>query len=546
MRWLKGPLIYILASLSCLTLLTVVKAQNLPSKAGAAAIMRVGTMRFPTSCLPEVQVTFNEGAALLASFQYDLSREVFADVARKDPHCAMAYWGQAMSLYHPLWVWPNARTLQQGHDDIDAAERLGARSDRERAYIQAAAIYYQDNSAINTAARAIAYSDAMAELHQHYPEDTNAAALYALSLLAVRSPDKAANMSSRMKAIHILNELYDKEPGNPGVTHYLIHATDTPELAHLGLTAARRYAIIAPDAPHALHMPSHIFTELGMWRESIRSNLASAVVVEKNTKSDVDNESGDQIHALSFLQYAYLQTGRDADARRIINEIRTVPGASAEDITNNQSMLQAAYFEETHNWKGAAALVPDPDSYSMIQVLAYAVRAIGEARTGDVAGASQDIERLRKATKAMQAAMKGMGMMEGAQDASETLSELEADAWLAFSLGKTDEAFAKMKAAADGGGSSIRMSGLPGVPAREMFGDLLLELRRPPEALAAYQSVLRVTPNRFASLYGAARAARLAGNIAAAKEYFGQLRRMCGSDADRAELKEANLAPNAT
>jgi hypothetical protein len=385
----------------------------------------------------------------------------------------------------------------------------------------------------------------MAEVYRHYPEDTNAAALYALSLIAVRSPDRAANMARRMKAIGILNTLYLKEPGNPGVTHYLIHATDTPGLAHLGLNAARRYAMIAPDAPHALHMPSHIFTELGMWEESIRSNLASAAVAEKNTKSGVDNESGDQIHALDFLQYAYLQTGRDADARRIVNEIKKVPGASAEDVTNNRSMLQAAYFEETHDWHGAAALIPEPDSYPMIQVLAYAVRAIGEARTGDVAGAGADIEKLREASKVMQAAMRGMGMMGGgAQDSAETLSELEAEAWLALATGKSDEAFAKMRAAGDRGGSSMRMSGLPGVPAREMLGDLLLELHRPSEALVTYQSVLGESPNRFNSLYGAARAARLAGNLVAAKDYFMRLKRMCGSVADRVELKEVDLVQN--
>jgi tetratricopeptide (TPR) repeat protein len=515
------------------------RATNLETNHAGTEIRDVGKVRFATSCSPKVRGNIDKGVALLHSFQYDLSRKEFEEVARKDPHCAMAYWGQAMSLYHPLWAWPNAQTLQQGHSDMDTAQRLGAKSQRERAYIRAAAIYYQDNSAINTAARAIAYSDEMAEVHQHYPEDNNAAALYALSLIAIRSPDKAANMSRRMKAIGILDELYIKEPGNPGVTHYLIHATDTPELAHLGLDAARRYALIAPEAPHALHMPSHIFTELGMWQESIRSNVASATVAERNTKAAIDNESGDQIHALSFLQYAYLQTGRDADARRIFEDIKRVPGASAEDVTNNQLMLQAAYFEETHDWQGAAALVPEPDSYPMIQVLAYAVRAIGEARVGDVDGASTDLEKLRDATKAMQSAMKGMGMMGGAQDAGETLSELEAEAWSAFSAGKTDEAFAKMKAAADRGGSSMRMGGLPGVPAGEMFGDLLLELQRPSEALAAYQGVLKVAPNRFDSLYGAARAARLAGNSVAAKDYFAKLKEMCGSDSDRAELKEA-------
>jgi tetratricopeptide (TPR) repeat protein len=530
---LHGLLLVVTSSFCLITTTT----RGAPAAENTARIGHLGKVTFATSCSDRVRSTFNEGVALLHSFQYDLSQKVFDEVARKDPQCAMAYWGKAMSLFHPLWVWPGAKTLQQGLAYIDSAQRLGAKTDRERAYIQAAAIYYQDNSAIDTATRAIAYSDSMAEVHLHYPHDSNAAALYALSLVAVRSPDKSANLSRRMKAIDILNELYLKEPGNPGVAHYLIHATDTPELAHLGLNAARRYAMIAPDAPHALHMPSHIFTELGMWQDSIRSNLASAAVAAKNTSSEVDNESGDQIHALSFLQYAYLQAGRDADARRIINEVKNVPGASAEDITNNQSMLEAVYLEETHDWKGAAALVPTPDSYPMIQVLEFAVRAVGEARTGDLAGASADLHKLHEAAGAMKAAMRGMGIIAGSQDSGETLGELEAEAWLAFAAGKTDEAFADMKAGADRGGDSVRMSGLPGVPAREMFGDLLLELNRPTEALAKYQDVLKVSPNRFNSLYGAARAAWLTGDKGAAKEYFGQLKRICGPGADRVELR---------
>jgi tetratricopeptide (TPR) repeat protein len=538
-----GPLyVFWRMALFCLLMACVtVRAANLPATPHSE-VKDVGKVHFSTSCSPRVQRTFDTGVALLHSFQYDLARRVFEKVARGDPHCAMAYWGQALSLYHPLWVWPNAQTLQQGHSDMDTAERLGAKTEREGAYIRAAAIYYRDDSAISTAARAIAYSDAMAEVCQHYPEDSNAAALYALSLIAVRSADKAANVSRRMKAIDILNELYLKEPDNPGVTHYLIHATDTPELAHLGLTAARHYALIAPDAPHALHMPSHIFTELGMWQESIRSNLASAVVAEKNTKSDIDNESGDQIHALSFLQYAFLQTGRGAAARSIIDEVKKVPGANIEDITNGKAMLEAAYFEEMHDWKGAAALVPEPNSYPMIQVLGFAVRAVGEARTGDTAGATADMEKLHDATKAMKVAMKGMGMMAGGQDSAETLSELEAEAWLAFATGNADLAFAKMKTAAEGGGSSMRMSGLPGVPAREMLGDLLLELHRPAEALEAYQSVLKVSPNRFDSLYGAARAAQVSGDMVVAKRYFGQLKGICGTGADRVELKDQVFA----
>ncbi len=510
-------------------------AQTAPSTENVDRIKHLGKVDFATSCSSQ-RDAFNTGVALLHSFQYDLSLKVFDEVARKDPHCAMAYWGRAMSLYHQLWDWPDAQTLQLGHADLDTAAHLGARTDRERAYIRAAAIYYAGDSTISTAARAVAYSDAMAEIHQHYPKDNNATALYALSLIAIRSPDKAANMARRMKAIDILNALYLKDPGNPGPTHYLIHATDTPELAHLGLNAARRYAMVAPDAPHAVHMPSHIFTALGMWQESIRSNLASAALAERNTRSQADNESGDQIHALGFLQYAYLQTGRDSDARHIIDEISKVPGASTEDVTNNESMLEVAYLEESHDWKGASALVAQAGNYSIIRMLVYAVRATGEARSGDTAGARMDIEKLRDASRAMAAAMKRMGM-GGTQGVGESVSELEAEAWFAFATGKPDEAFVTMKAAADRGGDSMRLGGLPGVPAGEMFGDLLLELHRPAEALAAYQNVLSVSPNRFDSLYGAARAAQLAGDKAAAQHYLGQLKQISGPHADRAELR---------
>lgn len=514
--------------MSCVCL-TAARAQT--------AVAHLGKVDFATSCSPQVRDSFNKGVALLHSFQYDLSRTTFAAVARQDPHCAMAYWGRAMSLFHPLWAWPDAQTLQQGHADIDTAEHLDAQTDRERAYIRAAAIFYEQDSAISTAARVVAYSAAMATLHEQYPADNNASALYALSLIAVRSPDKAANLSRRMNAIGILNDLYRKDPENPGVPHYLIHATDTPELAHLGLTAAQRYAAVAPDAPHALHMPSHIFTELGMWSESIRSNLASVAVAERNTRSQADNESGDAIHALGFLQYAYLQTGRDSAARHIIDQIRTVPGASTDEVSTNESMLEAAYAEETHDWKRASTLVPRPNDFPMIPMLVYAVRAIGEAHTGDTADARTDIDKLHDAVRAMVAAMKGMSMMGGAPNSGETSGELEAEAWLALAVGKPDEALAKMQAAADRGGESMRMGGLPGVPAREVLGDLLLELKRPAEALAAYQSVLKVSPNRFDSLYGAARAAQLAGDVATAKQYFGQLEHMTGPDADRVELR---------
>jgi hypothetical protein len=505
---------------------------------GTGKVSHLGAINFPNSCSSQVSANFNEGVALLDSFQYDLSSKDFANITRKDPHCAMAYWGEAMSLYHQLWKWPDAQELQQGYSYIRTAEELSASTERERAYIQAAAIYFQVNPKIDGESRAVAYSEAMAELYSRFPEDDNAASLYALSLIAVRSPDKTANMSRRLKAIDILEKLYRESPDNPGVAHYLIHATDTPELAHLGLDAARRYAKIAPDAPHALHMPSHIFTDLGMWQESIQSNLTSAAAAQKITQSDSSNDSADQLHALSFLEYAYLQTGRDTDARNVIKQVRRVPGASSDDIANYETMFWTAYLAETHRWKEAAAFVPAPESYPMLQVQAYAVRAIGEARTGDVANANSDVEHAQNSYKAMQAAMKrmNMGTSDAGRGSDEGVDQLIAEAWLAYASGKQDEALSKMNAAVDIGGSSVRMGGVPGIPAREMLGDLLLELHRPSEALAAYVSVLKESPSRFNSLYGAARAAQLAGNPEAAQGYFAELRKICGTSADRADV----------
>lgn len=510
-----------------------------------AQVSRLGTVSFPVSCSPQVQADFNTAVALLDSFQYDLAQKAFAAIAQSDSQCAMAYWGEAMTLYRELWMWPEH--LQQGRQYIEQAQKAGAKSERERLYIKAMDLYYQNNADMNSAARAVAYSNAMAKLHQSYPNDENATAFYALSLIAVRSPNKSENMTRRMQAIGILQKLFQKEPNDPGVAHYLIHATDTPELAHLGLDAARRYSKIAPDAPHALHMPSHIFTELGMWQDSIDSNLASAAAAEKITHSSADDDSGDQLHALSFLEYAYLQTGHDADVQRVIGEIQRVPGATPEQITTYQTMFQVMYFEETFQWKRAVTLVPPSNGSPMIKSSAYGIRALAEAHLGESSAAQTDIENYLKASQEAEAAMKGMGMMmDDSPHSGEPLKQLEVEAWVAVASGKSDEAIAKMKAAVDLTKTPMMMGGVPGVPTEEMMGDLLMQLHRPAEALAAYRDALKIAPNRFDSLYGAAQAARLAGNAEAAKQYFAELIKICGPKADRAELQEVrgSLASN--
>lgn len=527
---------------------------------GTAGVKRLGTVSFPVSCAPSVQADFNRAVALLHSFQYEIAEEAFVEVAQKDTQCAMAYWGRALSLYHPVWEWPEPETIQKGHGYIQRAQELGAKTARERGYIQAASIFYQDSMSRKVTDRAAAYCNALAGLHDEFPEDHNAAAFYALSLITSPTPcpttrqgeqglaaggtdtspsgspvtGRAGAKARRMQAIEILTELFRLEPEHPGVAHYLIHAADTPELAHLGLGAARRYAGIAPDAPHALHMPSHIFTELGLWQESIQSNLASAAAAERITNSHLGDGSGDQLHALSFLEYAYLQTGHLAEVQRVMDVMKGVPGARAQDIAESEEVAREMSMEETHQWKESAKLNPGVLRAPYLQVAAYKARSIGEARMGDAAHAQMDLDGLQKAYDQMAAYMRSMG---NPLPGGESTSQLEAEAWLALVQGKQDEALAKMRKAAEQGGGNTRAGGVPGIPAKEMLGNMLLEMRTPAEAQAAYEAALKETPNRFNSLYGAAQAAEMAGNREAAKRYNELLRQICGAGADRAELR---------
>jgi len=287
---------------------------------------QLGKVNFPTSCDPQAQITIAKGVALLHSFQYQQSEQTFEESAKQDSQCAMAQWGKAMALDHQLWDFPSARTLQEGRQDIEEAEKLSAGTEREREYIAAAAAFYQDNSSLTHTARVQAYSSAMEKVHADNPRDTNAAALYALSLVALAEYGEQ-DLANRKKALAILNPLFISDPDNPGVAHYIIHASDTPELAPAGLDAARRYAQIAPDSSHALHMPSHIFTRLGLWQESIDSNIAAIASAAKATEMHMA-ESHYQTHAMDFLSYAYLQSGQEAKARSVISDLNTVPGAS--------------------------------------------------------------------------------------------------------------------------------------------------------------------------------------------------------------------------
>ena len=500
-------------------------------QSGEAGSASLGTVNFPTSCAPAAQKAVERGVALLHSFQYQQVEQAFGEAARQDPHCAIAYWGEAMGLYHQLWDFPTSSTLRAGLQYVQQGEKTGAGTDRERAYIAAAAAFYQDDPKLSHLDRRRAYSQAMAQLHQKFPNDDEGAAFYAVSLIAL-AEDGDNEMANRKQAIAILQPLFHKYPDNPGMAHYLIHATDTPQLAAQGLEAARAYARIAPASSHALHMPSHIFIRLGLWQDCINSNLAAAAAAARATRAH-QADSGYQFHAMDFLDYAYLQSGQDSKARTLVEELKNVPGASDEEIADKQAMFSARNALESHQWKEAAAL-PIPYIKFRWQDDTYFARAIGAARSGDVAGARHDLDKLKEIIAAREAHNRQLGNTGYPGTA---IDRLEVEAWLAFAEGKTDAALQgidkAVKREEDEGVTYSRM------PAREMLADMLLELKRPAEALAAYKAALRDSPRRFNSLYGAARSAELAGNAAEAREYYATLVESCDPAADRPELKQA-------
>lgn len=515
----------------CILLLLVVAspsatpaARNSPKRAQAESYGRVS---FPISCAPAVQSTFNKGVALLHSFQYEAAQQTFTEVAQQDPKCAMAYWGKAMALYHQLWDWPGADTLKEGLEDARQAQKLRAGTDRERMYIVAAGVFFQSNASMSHATRVKAYSDWMGRVFTKYPDDVNAGAFYALSLITVQGK-KADELANRKQAIDILNKLFAQAPNNPGVAHYLIHATDTPELASQGLEAARRYAKIAPDSSHALHMPSHIFVRLGLWKEAIQSNLAAAAAAVTATQAG-QADSSYQFHAMDFLDYVYLQSGQTAKARELVDELKSVAGASADDIADNQANFAARNAFELHQWKEAATLAV-PAVKDGWQDTTYFARAIGAARSGDVAGAQDNLKKYKEASAGQKGKVYGVS-------SSSAIGELEAEAWVDYGEKKNAEAVKAMRTA-------VTQEAAEGVdslstPAREMLGDMLLEMKKPSEALAEYKASLIESPNRFDSLYGAAQAAQLSGNAATARKYYAKLVEICGEGADRPELQEA-------
>jgi tetratricopeptide (TPR) repeat protein len=491
---------------------------------------QLGHVDFPNSCKAEAQPALLKGVALLHSFQYQESESAFKAATDLDTNCAMAHWGAAMALYHQLWDFPGKRTLKEGLESVEEAQKLGAPTLRERGYIAAAAAFYQNDEKISHVQRTTAYSQALAQLHSAAPGDVEASAFYALSLVALADEDVDAT-ANRKKAMAILEPLFQQHPDNPGVAHYLIHATDKPQFASEGLAAARAYAKIAPDSSHALHMPSHIFTRLGLWQESIASNIAATAAAAHATEMH-QSESHYQTHAMDFLDYAYLQSGQEAKARALSAEEMHVPGSGEGEKAGHRAAVDARNVIELHQWREAAQLaIPERRSS---QDATYWARAIGAARSGDAASAKTDVEKLTELVAHRDGESKATGYDVSAERATDLR---EAEAWLAYVEGDSANAITLLRAAAD----REDAKGLDSttMPAREMLGDLYMELKRPSDAMAAYKVVLAEAPNRFDALLGAAQASQAEGDTHSARNYYSQLLKMTDPAADRPELKEA-------
>jgi tetratricopeptide (TPR) repeat protein len=488
----------------------------------APAGERLGEVSFSVSCSASVRAPFSRGVALLHDFWYDEARPQFERIAKADPACAMAHWGIAMSVFHQIWGRPDPDAMKLGRAELQAARAHPAKTAREREYIAALSSFYEPDKS-EYQARVDRYSAAMGKLYARYPEDTDAGAFYALSLLAAEPPNDTS-LAQEHRAMAVLNPLFAKHPDHPGVVHYIIHACDTPSLAKDGLAAARRYGEIAPSGPHAVHMPGHIFARLGMWQADIDANRGS---VAASQAAEAQGESGvmDQFHSDDFLLYAYLQSGQDAaakalmtDAAAAISHFDAMPNMADHYMVGMFPYFRAKFpviFDlEMRDWKSAAALEPVAGAPPQAQTMTYWARAIAaghlrQAQQARAALAEYDSlhEQMRKGPLAYLSDSTGTRIARG-----------EMLAWAAFAEGNAADALKTLRDSADL--QDKVGQGEVDIPAREMLADMFMELNMPRDALAEYRKSLQLSPNRLNGLYNAGRAAEALGDAAQARSYY--------------------------
>ncbi len=457
----------------------------------------------------------------------------------------MGYWGLAMSNYHQIWAPPTAEELKKGQAAIEKARSVGAGAQRERDYIAAVEVFYKDADKLDHRSRALAYRDMMERLYRRYPKDHEAAVFYALALISTGMMAHDKSYASEKKAAEILNRVLAAEPEHPGVAHYLIHSYDYPSLATLALPAARSYAKIAPASAHAQHMPSHIFTRLGLWQEAIRSNLdAEASAKAYAARNHMAGAWDEQLHAMDYLVYAYLQGAQDRKAEGVLNELNAIRRAEPENfkVAYAFSAIPARYALERRRWSDAAALTLRPiefpwRNFPWARAHIHFARAVGAARSGDTTSARQEVEKL---VAIRQSLVEVKGDYDWGRQVEIQLQG--ATAWLAQAEGKSEEALRLMRGAAELDDSTDKHPVTPGslIPAREQLADLSLELNRPADALKEFEISLRNAPNRFNGVYGAAKAALALGDLRKARSYFSRLIELCPqAEGERPELEQA-------
>lgn len=466
---------------------------------------KLGQVSFSISCTPLVQEQFDRGVALLHSFAYTAAEDAFQGVAELDPRCAMAHWGLAMVYFHQLWDPPIVpATISIAQMEILRAQQIKAGSERERQFIRALGLIYQDAATVPYRTRALNYEHAMGDLASENRKDVEAQVFYALALLANASPADKTHAKQK-QAANLLEPLDRLYPQHPGIPHYLIHAYDNAELAPKGLPAARAYSQIAPSAPHALHMPSHIFTQLGLWEDSITSNLAAREAAHQQ------GDTGEEMHAMDYLVYAYLQSGRDKDAALVIQQLKNIPKEKAGDfkVAYASTAMPVRYAVERGQWADAARIIPPTGAPPHVVAIAVWARGLGLARSGRPSEARAEIERLQQ----LEQQLRTSGNDYWATQVR--ILTREVMAWSAQADRKPDEAAALMRASADEEDAIEKLPVTPGpiVPAREQLGYLLLEQNHLGPALKEFETALANAPGRQGALQGAARAAELPDRI---------------------------------
>ncbi len=510
---------------------------DMPGFARAQSREQLGKVDFANSCSAAVQESLQQAVAMLHSFRFGEGEKAFREVLTRDPSCAIADWGiAALLMSNPLaGIGPPPQWAERAQAAIEQGRRIGAKTPRERDYIEAVAAYYENWTTRPERTRQQNRARAYEALASRYPADDEAQIFYALYLAATQSLADQS-YAAYLKAAGILERQFAKHPDHPGIAHYLIHSYDAPPIADKGVPAARRYASIAPSAPHALHMPSHIFTRVGAWSESAATNERSAVTAAREKEFD------EQLHAMDYMVYAYLQLARDADARRVADAGAAVTSLNRFPGPYAQAAMPARYAIERGAWGEARQLTPRPSKFAFADALTYFARGLGAARNGDPVAAEKDVAELARLRDVLKEAKDDYWATE-----VET-SRLVDAAWIRWARGERDEALRMMRIAADMEDKHEKHIVTPGriAPARELLGDMLLEAKRPGEALGEYEASQTREPQRFRGLFGAARAAEQAGDKAKAGSYFTRLVEMADPGSKRPELAQARafLAAN--